>query len=155
MVSGTLPCDVIFVGEAPGFSEDTLGRPFVGPAGDLLKEIIQDAEDESQPVTKAYTNLVACVPIDPETGNKVTEPQADWIKACSERLDQIVEIANPKAIVMVGRLSVKWSPQVIDRDFECSAAIIHPAALLRMDPSQKPLAIQRATVILRDLFDLL
>ena len=37
---GKLPCDVLFIGEAPGASEDVLGRPFVGPAGKVLDLII-------------------------------------------------------------------------------------------------------------------
>ncbi len=37
---GSLPCDIFFLGEAPGDSEDLLGKPFVGPAGKLLDRII-------------------------------------------------------------------------------------------------------------------
>lgn len=40
---GKVPCDVLFVGEAPGESEDVVGVPFVGPAGKLLDSMIQDA----------------------------------------------------------------------------------------------------------------
>lgn len=40
---GTVPCDVLFVGEAPGPSEDAIGQPFVGPAGKLLDQIIERA----------------------------------------------------------------------------------------------------------------
>lgn len=40
---GRLPCDVLFVGEAPGESEDVVGQPFVGPAGHLLDRIVREA----------------------------------------------------------------------------------------------------------------
>lgn len=43
LVRGTVPCDLLFVGEAPGASEDVIGRPFVGPAGQLLDEICRRA----------------------------------------------------------------------------------------------------------------
>jgi uracil-DNA glycosylase family 4 len=43
LVRGSVPCDVLFIGEAPGQSEDVVGRPFVGPAGKLLDRIIEDA----------------------------------------------------------------------------------------------------------------
>jgi len=43
LVRGTVPCDLLFVGEAPGSSEDVIGRPFVGPAGQLLDEICKRA----------------------------------------------------------------------------------------------------------------
>lgn len=41
LVRGSLPCDVLFVGEAPGESEDVLGKPFVGPAGHLFDHIVK------------------------------------------------------------------------------------------------------------------
>lgn len=43
LARGSLPCDVLFVGEAPGESEDVLGEPFRGPAGQLLDEIVRRA----------------------------------------------------------------------------------------------------------------
>jgi DNA polymerase len=38
-----VPCDVLFIGEAPGESEDAIGIPFIGPAGHLLGRIIDEA----------------------------------------------------------------------------------------------------------------
>jgi uracil-DNA glycosylase len=43
LARGQIPCDVLFVGEAPGPSENILGQPFVGPAGQLQDRIISDA----------------------------------------------------------------------------------------------------------------
>lgn len=40
---GTVPCDVLLIGEAPGESENALGKPFIGPAGKLLDRIVRDA----------------------------------------------------------------------------------------------------------------
>jgi uracil-DNA glycosylase len=70
---GRLPCDVLFVGEAPGVSEDVLGRPFVGPAGKLLDTIVERALDGQYDC--AMTNLVACIPkpVAPVVVNKNTE----------------------------------------------------------------------------------
>ena len=70
---GKLPCDVLFVGEAPGVSEDVLGRPFVGPAGKLLDEIVERALDGQYDY--AITNLVACIPkaVPPVVVNKRTD----------------------------------------------------------------------------------
>ena len=42
---GSIPFNVLFVGEAPGESEDVLGFPFVGPAGKLLDHIIKEIRD--------------------------------------------------------------------------------------------------------------
>lgn len=42
---GTVPCDVLFIGEAPGVSEDVIGFPFVGPAGGIMDKIVKEALD--------------------------------------------------------------------------------------------------------------
>lgn len=43
LARGEVPCDVLLIGEAPGMAEDTIGIPFVGPAGQLLDKIIDQA----------------------------------------------------------------------------------------------------------------
>lgn len=150
---GKLPCDVLFVGEAPGAAEDVLGRPFVGPAGKLLDWQIQEAQDAAgSSLRMAFTNLIACIPLD-ASGRKTVEPPKDSIAACKPRLQEMVSIARPRALVMVGKLSQKMCPKNIDWDFEASADIIHPAAILRADLSQQGLANQKVTVTLRDLFE--
>lgn len=158
LARGKLPCDVLFVGEAPGGSEDVLGSPFVGPAGKTLDSFIEEAEDElnlkpQERLRKAWTNLIGCIPKD-EDGRKVTEPPKESIEACAPRLVELATLANARALVMVGNLSQKWCPKILqDFDYEYSIDIIHPAAILRMDPSQQTVAAQRTTVELRDLFN--
>lgn len=156
---GSLPADILFVGEAPGGSEDVLGRPFAGPEGNLLDRVIESVTGQLRtsmagmydPPRLAFTNLVACIPKD-EDGRKIVEPPKETIKACGPRLNDLVKLAKPQALVMVGKLSGKWVPQIVDYDFEHSADIIHPAAILRLDQSQRDLAIQKTQVVLRDLF---
>ena len=155
LARGVIPTEVLLLGEAPGQSEDVLGRPFVGPAGDLLDEMIEEAERMSRPVGKLFTNLVGCIPRDVERGSsyKLSEPPPESIEACSPRLQELVNLSKPTAIVMIGKLAQKWCPKLIDYDFEHSLDIIHPAAILRMDLSQRGLAEQRTTIQLRDLFE--
>ncbi len=157
LVRGKLPCDVLFCGEAPGESEDVLGRPFVGPAGKLLDQIILYAVNAlgtggavtvGPPFRFAFTNLVACIP--KEDGKKATEPPKEAIKACSNRLREIIEIAKPKVILAVGSLATKHLPKVTDLPI---TSIVHPAGIMRLDVSQRGLAVQRATVILSDVFE--
>lgn len=156
---GILPADILFIGEAPGGSEDVLGRPFSGPAGNLLDSILSSVHTDLERILKdgyskpslAFTNLIGCIPKDLQ-GRKIVEPEPETIKACSPRLNELVRLAQPTAVVMVGRLAAKWAPKLVDWDFEFSADIIHPAAILRLDQSQGPLAIQKTQVILRDLF---
>lgn len=143
---GSLPCDVLFIGEAPGASEDVLGKPFVGPAGKLLDKIIESALND-RPIRVALTNLVACIPLG-DDGDKVKEPSREAIESCAPRLTELRRIANPQLIVCVGDLAEKWA--VKPGGGVWLIKIIHPAAILRMDASQQPLAIKRAVVAISD-----
>jgi len=143
LARGTIPCDILMVGEAPGFGEDAIGQAFIGPAGKLLDQIIKQADPEGD-WDYAFTNLIACIP--KETLNrKVTEPPEDAILACKERLQEIIDICQPSLLIAVG--------EVADRHIAADLKIIHPAAILRMDVSQKGLAFQRAVEKLSEAFD--
>lgn len=164
---GSVPCDVLFCGEAPGQSEDVIGTPFVGPAGYLLDEIVKSAmpvdpdNDGEVPQTKidlrlGYTNLIACLPLD-ETGSKVKEPPEESIKKCSDRLLEIVGICRPKLIVSVGKLPEKWLKKILFNDPESdlsanTVTIVHPAAILRAEVAQQTLLVRQAVVTLADAF---
>ena len=168
LARGRIPCDVLFIGEAPGQSEDCLGQPFVGPAGQLLDQIVEravplvwrkdrdgnDTECEGPAITWAFTNLVCCIPLD-DDGVKVSEPPDEAVQACSVRLVEFVEIANPKLIVCVGKLAKDF----LDPGYKHSiklhrkiplTEILHPAAILRMNVAQQGLAVQRCVVVLRN-----
>lgn len=147
LARGSVPCDVLFIGEAPGVSEDVLGRPFVGPAGKLTDRIIEEALGESH-LRCALTNLVACFPREAkEEGNN--EPPEVAIEACARRLKAFVGLCKPKLIVYVGKLAAKHGKLSVDTDCPF-VEIIHPAAILRMDVSQQGLAFQRAVVTIAD-----
>lgn len=156
LARGQIPCDLLFVGEAPGAGEDVLGKPFVGPAGKLLDKIIAEAmtsgyvfSDKIHPPRWAFTNLIACIPKG-EDGKKVGEPEREHIEACQSRLREFIGIAKPRAIVCVGLHAEKWIPKIWKGK---TISIIHPAAILRMDISQKSLAYQRAVVRISDLIE--
>jgi len=155
LARGKLPCDVLFIGEAPGQSEDVLGKPFVGPAGKLLDVTIEQAGGSE--VRLAFTNLVCCIPKDELGGNKINEPHKEHIQACSERLLEFIRVAKPCAFVCVGKLAAKWLPKIVKDDEwyrdTASVEIVHPAAILRADISQRGLAIQQQIVQLSDLFE--
>ena len=146
LARGHLPADVLFLGEAPGASEDILGRPFVGPAGKLLDDITSTALPSH--ITTAYTNLVACIPRD-EQATKIAEPPKQAIQACHPRLTELVQLCGPQLVVCVGALATKYmADEGLD---DCTViSIIHPAAILRMDISQRGLARQRVMVALED-----
>jgi DNA polymerase len=171
LARGTLPADLLFCGEAPGPSEDVIGRPFVGPAGLLLDKIISDAVRGR--VSYCITNLVACIPRD-DRKTKFAEPSKESIAACQPRLIQLIRVCRPKAIVLVGRLAEHMAPAQADISLHKNISkpnfgsvpwlrlgqsidylsIIHPAAILRMDVSQRGLAMQRSVLSLEELVDL-
>lgn len=162
LARGKVPCDVLFIGEAPGQSEDTLGQPFVGPAGHLLDDMISEAVQDICPTTTetslpriAFTNVVCCLPVD-ATGKKAVEPLAEHAKACSTRLIEFVEqVAQPKLIIYVGKYAAKYvSKAFAGRKIYCpTQEIMHPAAILRSDVGQRGLFMQRATITIRDAFE--
>lgn len=146
LARGKLPCEVLFIGEAPGKSEDALGQPFVGPAGKLLDQIIERSYDLCDREYRwAVTNLVACIPRNPETYDKIEEPHKEHIKACRDRLMEFVKIANPKLICCLGKLAAKYKPNGYK-----TVELTHPAAILRMNIAAQPLEVQKAYVKLSD-----
>jgi len=92
---GPADADIMFVGEGPGFQEDQQGRPFVGPAGSLLNELLQQAGLRRERVFIA--NLVKCRP----PGNR--EPTPDEVLACRDYLNAQIALINPSVICTLGR----------------------------------------------------
>ena len=159
---GKLPCDVLFVGEAPGESEDASGFPFWGPAGLLLDSrggqppgIVQLAGlDDIDPLVRCgFTNIVACVPRDPDSNNKADAPLPEEVRACQPRLREIVEMARPRLLVAVGALARDWLVPRMKHALKTgipTVDITHPAAILRANVAQRGLLKQRAVVVLRN-----
>lgn len=163
---GTIPCDLAVVGEAPGESENVLGRPFVGPAGKLLDVILGEALEGfsvpslsggTRPLTYCLTNLVCCIPRE-EDGGKSGEPPEQSVIACSGRLQEMLQICQPRLIVLAGALARtyltpgKFSirlPYMQDSRLRGVVSIYHPAHILRMNIAYRGLAIQKATVQIR------
>jgi uracil-DNA glycosylase family 4 len=91
--------DVLLVGEGPGAREDATGRPFVGPAGQLLDELLASIGWARQHVFIA--NVVKCRP----PGNR--DPERDEINACRPYLDRQEAALDPAVIVTLGRHSLR------------------------------------------------
>ena len=98
-----MPCDIAFVGEAPGAAENALGKPFVGPAGQFLDDMNDVAVSRFDgPAPKMlWTNLVACLPA--YKSGEISAPKKAEIDKCAPRLNEIINMAKPRAIVMVGK----------------------------------------------------
>ena len=95
---GNPNADVMLVGEGPGYHEDVQGRPFVGPAGQLLNELLAKAGLKREDVF--ITNVVKHRP----PGNR--DPMPDEKEACGEYLERQIATIKPKLIVTLGRHSM-------------------------------------------------
>ena len=91
--------DVLLVGEGPGAREDATGRPFVGPAGQLLDELLRSIGWAREHVFIA--NVVKCRP----PGNR--DPEPEEISACRPYLDRQEAALDPAVIVTLGRHSLR------------------------------------------------
>src|SRR5690349_17067841 len=95
---GDRHAEVMFIGEGPGYHEDKQGRPFVGPAGQFLNELLSIAGLDRQ--TAYITNVVKCRP----PNNR--DPEPDEKAACAPYLERQMALINPRVIVTLGRHSM-------------------------------------------------
>ena len=95
---GPEDAEVMFVGEAPGWHEDQQGRPFVGPAGQYLEQLLASIGLKRGQVYIA--NVIKCRPM----GNR--DPLPTEIHNCRKWLERQIEIICPKMIATLGRYSM-------------------------------------------------
>jgi uracil-DNA glycosylase family 4 len=159
LARGQVPCDVLFVGEAPGVSEDVLGQPFVGEAGHELDGWITQADqaryddheiwNASTPPRIAFTNLVACFPREAKARGD-NEPTIKEISACTHRLVEFVQLCKPRGVVLVGKLADKCFPNECRRTVDVLVSIMHPAFVLReKNLNQKANLVRSAVLTLK------
>jgi DNA polymerase len=89
---------ILFIGEGPGYHEDKQGRPFVGPAGQFLDELLASINLKRSDVF--ITNVVKCRP----PNNR--DPEPSEIAACNDYLDRQIAAIQPHVIVTLGRFSM-------------------------------------------------
>ena len=99
MGEGAVNNKIMFIGEAPGATEDKRGRPFVGRAGQLLNKILDAINIKRKDVY--ISNIVKCRP----PGNR--KPTISEAKTCSSILKAEFEIVKPKVIVPMGATAFK------------------------------------------------
>ena len=131
--------NILFIGEAPGWHEDQQGRPFVGPAGKYLEELLATIGLKREQVYIA--NVIKCRP----PGNR--DPLPTEIQACSKWLNCQIELLHPKMIVTLGRYSMaKYFPnqsisqvhgKARKQDNIILYAMYHPAAALHQGSLRK------------------
>jgi len=96
---GSPNAKVMFIGEAPGEQEDAQGRPFVGPAGRFLNELLALAGLSREDVF--ITNTVKCRPPNNRT------PSNEEITACHPYLEAQIALIRPKVVCPLGAAALK------------------------------------------------
>ena len=129
---GQLSAKIMFIGEAPGRSEDEKGRPFVGAAGRILDDLLEKAGIERSQVF--ITNIVKCRP----PNNRV--PKEDELTACRPYLDRQIALIKPKVICILGRTAYSSllggssitanRGKIVERAGQKYFLTFHPAAVI-------------------------
>lgn len=176
---GSLPCHVLFIGEAPGITEDSNGFPFTGDAGLLLDQLIDEAWSRAAPANNdldinkpldwqdkhwadwGITNIVACVPLTIEQANldgksydtssgEIRPPTKEEASACSRRLTEIMTLAAPKLIVTLGDVARRFLPKFVGTAISGAPAYSTTAHVkLGGSPPYKVLPLIHPSAILR------
>jgi len=139
---GERTAKVMFVGEQPGNDEDLQGKPFVGPAGRLLDQALEEAGINRDEVY--VTNMVKHFKWEAKGKRRIhKKPNAREIAACRPWLEAELEVVNPEVLVCLGATAAQG---LLGRDFRVSEqrgefieselaprvmATVHPSSILR------------------------
>jgi uracil-DNA glycosylase family protein len=145
---------VVLVGEQPGDQEDLQGRPFVGPAGQLLDRALAEAGIDRR---QTYvTNAVKHFKFVPRGKRRIhSKPNAGEISACRWWLDQEIALIEPQLTVALGASAVaaligkaasitSLRGRAVAFSGRAGLVTVHPSYLLRMpDPATKATEFRR------------
>ena len=140
--TGNPNASIMFVGEAPGFYEDKQGIPFVGAAGKLLNELLENAGLSRTDIYIA--NVIKCRPPD----NR--DPLPDEVETCKPFLFQQIELIKPKVVCTLGNFAMqtllgkkigimKMRGQAFQVQDFFVFPMLHPAAALHQGNLNEPL----------------
>jgi uracil-DNA glycosylase family protein len=145
---GPQSAEVMFVGEQPGDQEDLQGKPFVGPAGEMLQKVLDTVGIDRRRVY--VTNAVKHFKFEPRGKRRIHQkPNAGEITACRFWINLEREVVRPKLVVALGATAVqslmgKAAPISSLRgkklelpDGAALLVTIHPSYLLRMPDREK------------------
>jgi DNA polymerase len=152
---GNPNADIVFLGEAPGQTEDETGRPFVGKSGELLNVMLENINIKREDVY--ILNIVKCRP------ERNRNPFPEEAANCRPFLDLQLKVIRPKIIVCLGAVAAKNllnSPESVNKlrgswyNHANSKVRVtfHPSYLLR-NPSDKAKAWEDFEVIKQGLIE--
>jgi uracil-DNA glycosylase family protein len=162
---GEEQAEIMFVGEQPGDQEDRVGRPFVGPAGQLFDRALVESGIERD---KTYiTNVVKHFKWVPKGKRRIHQTPDAWeIAACRPWLDTEIALIKPRMIVCLGAIAAQT---LLGKEFRVTRrrgefvksplapvviATVHPSSILRIpDEAARVLALRRFVEDLKKVAD--
>jgi DNA polymerase len=153
---------LMLVGEQPGDQEDLAGRPFVGPAGQMLDKALAEA---AVPRGEAYvTNAVKHFKHEPRGKRRLHKtPDAGEISACRWWLEREIEIIRPQFTVALGATALRSLTGLSGGLMNLRGTLapsdlvgevfvtVHPSSILRTPPEQREAAYAAFVADLRKL----
>ena len=141
----------MLIGQGPSITDDRTGRPYSGPAGDLLDRALQQAGLSREGVW--ITNLHRCVAKASADATEIRAPRAAEITACRGWLDEELHWVDPRVLVVIGGPAAK---SLLGRGFKLTEqrgrwqtgprglptlAITQPTYLKRLSNWDRPAAV--------------
>src|SRR5438876_2421850 len=136
--AGRRRAKVMLIGEQPGNEEDLTGKPFVGPAGRLLDDALEEAGiDRSQTYV---TNVVKHFKWEPRGKRRIhAKPNAQEVRACRPWLDAEIAVVKPEVIVCLGATAAQSllgaAFRVSQRRGEVMPSTLAPKVIATVHPS--------------------
>lgn len=155
---GPETAEIMMIGEAPGFYEDRDGRPFVGPAGKYLDDLLGLIALKREQIY--ICNMVKCRP--PQN----RDPLPDEMEACRPYLERQIELVRPKVIITISRFAMaRWFPdkkisEIHGRPKKFGSLVVlpmyHPAAALHQPSLKRVLEedFKKVPLILKEMANL-
>ena len=141
--NGPTPAELMLVGEQPGDSEDREGEPFVGPAGELLSQALENVGIDREQVY--VTNAVKHFKWEARGKRRIhKKPSLREVRACTPWLSAELEVVQPRLLVCLGvtAATAVFGKTVRLQDYRglftrsalgpLAFVTTHPSALLRM-----------------------
>jgi len=142
---GNTDADILFIGEGPGATEDSAGKPFVGRAGELLTKMIENVLHISR--NDVYiTNIVKCRP----PNNDIPTPTQ--AHTCQPYLMKQIELIRPKLIVTLGATAYHYLTGD-DTDISKVRGTIHKQNGYTIIPTYHPSYLLRNPSAKKEVFD--
>jgi DNA polymerase len=142
----------MFVGEQPGDQEDRQGAPFVGPAGRVFDDALEEAGIQREQVY--VTNAVKHFKWSPRGKRRIHQkPSREEVTACAPWFESELAVVQPQVLVLLGATAAQ---SVFGTSFRVTAqrgqwldstlaphvlATVHPSSILRGDPEDRKVAM--------------